>query len=161
MGLRNAQTARHRCPHCAKAGRRPEPREDPLNAIVRRCTVRAHDPRGPLAGMRLALKDSIAIAEIPLTAGSLLLGEYVPRADSVVTNRLLRTGAEIVAITNMDDLAFSGGGDSSAYGPTLNPFDRSRTAGGSSGGAAAALHYDGIDAALGADQGGSIRVPAA
>jgi amidase len=67
----------------------------------------------------------------------------------------------IVAVTNMDDLAFSGGDESSAYGPTLNPFDTSRTAGGSSGGSAAALHYGGIDAALGTDQGGSIRVPAA
>jgi amidase len=61
----------------------------------------------------------------------------------------------------MDDLAFSGGGDTSAYGPTLCPFDRTRTAGGSSGGSAAALWYEGVDAALGTDQGGSIRVPAA
>ena len=61
----------------------------------------------------------------------------------------------------MDDFAFSGGGDSSAYGPTRNPFDLSRTAAGSSGGSAAALYYDGIDAALGTDQGGSIRAPAA
>src|SRR5204863_4950821 len=68
---------------------------------------------------------------------------------------------ELVAVTNMDDFAFSGGGDSSAYGPTLNPFDHTRTAGGSSGGSAAALYYDGIDGALGTDQGGSIRAPAA
>ena len=61
----------------------------------------------------------------------------------------------------MDDLAFSGGGDSSAYGATLCPFDLERTAGGSSGGSAAALWYEGVDAGLGTDQGGSIRVPAA
>lgn len=142
-------------------GRRPEPGEDPLNAIVRHCRVHEHDREGPLAGMRIALKDSIAIGSIPLTAGSRLLGDYVPGSDSVLTERLLKAGAEIVAVTNMDDMAFSGGGDSSAYGPTLNPFDPSRTAGGSSGGSAAALHYEGIDASFGTDQGGSIRAPAA
>jgi amidase len=84
----------------------------------------------------------------------------VPAEDSVVADRLLRAGAEVVAITNMDDLAFSGGGESSWYGPTLNPWDHGRTAGGSSSGSAAALFYDGIDVAIGGDQGGSIRAPA-
>jgi amidase len=60
----------------------------------------------------------------------------------------------------MDDLAFSGGGESSWYGPTLNPWDANRSAGGSSSGSAASLFYDGIDIAVGADQGGSIRAPA-
>ena len=60
----------------------------------------------------------------------------------------------------MDDLAFSGGGESSWYGPTRNPFDPERSAGGSSSGSAAALSYDGIDLAVGCDQGGSIRAPA-
>ena len=111
--------------------------------------------------MRIALKDSMAIAGIPLTLGSAVMDGFVPEADAVVVERVLAAGAEIVAITNMDDFAFSGGGDSSAYGPTRNPFDRSRTAAGSSGGSAAALYYEGIDAALGTDQGGSIRAPAA
>lgn len=142
-------------------GREPAAGEDPLNAIVRYCTVRANGVEGPLTGMRVALKDSMAVAGIPMTAGSRLLGRFVPSADSVLADRLLRSGAEIVAITNMDDLAFSGGGDSSASGPTLNPFDRSRTAAGSSGGSAAALYYDGIDVGMGTDQGGSIRAPAA
>jgi amidase len=90
-----------------------------------------------------------------------VLDGYVPARDAVVVERLLAAGAEVVAVTNMDDLAFSGGGDSSAYGPTLCPFDLTRTSGGSSGGSAAALWYEGIDAGLGTDQGGSIRVPAA
>jgi len=141
-------------------GRPPKAEEDPLNAIVRFCSVRANGTEGPLAGMRVVLKDSMAIAGIPLTAGSRLLGEFVPNVDSVVTERLLRAGAEIVAVTNMDDLAFSGGGDSSAYGPTLNPFDQSRTAAGSSSGSAAALFYPGIEVGMGTDQGGSIRAPA-
>jgi amidase len=142
-------------------GRAPEPGEDPYNAIVRWCRVKAQDADGVLSGKRLAMKDSVAIAGIPLTCGSRVLAGFVPTVDSVVTERILRAGGEIVAITNMDDLAFSGGGDSSYYGATLNPFDPSRTAGGSSGGSAAALHYDGVDVSIGCDQGGSIRGPAA
>jgi amidase len=144
-----------------EAGERPPDAEDPLNAIVRRCRVKAEAAGGDLEGMRFAIKDSMAIAGIPLTLGSAVMDGFVPDVDAVVIDRVLRAGAELVAITNMDDFAFSGGGDSSAYGPTRNPFDRSRTAAGSSGGSAAALHYDGIDAALGTDQGGSIRAPAA
>lgn len=143
-------------------GRAPHKGEDPYNAVVRWCRVRAPGAGELLTGRRIALKDSVAIAGVPLTCGSRVLAGFVPRADAVVTERILRAGGEIVAVTNMDDLAFSGGGDSSFYGPTLNPFDPSRTAGGSSGGSAAALHYsDRIDASIGCDQGGSIRVPAA
>jgi amidase len=141
-------------------GRPPDAANDPLNAIVRLCRVRAEGCEGVLSGMRLAVKDAVAIAGIPLTCGSRILQGYVPGEDSVVADRLLRAGGEVVAITNMDDLAFSGGGESSWYGPTLNPWDRGRTAGGSSSGSAAALFYDGIDVAVGGDQGGSIRAPA-
>jgi len=141
-------------------GRRPQEAEDPLNAVVRFCRVCAEEHEGVLSGTRVAVKDAVAIAGIPLTCGSRVLQGYVPAEDSVVADRILRAGGEIVAITNMDDLAFSGGGESSWYGPTLNPWDRNRTAGGSSSGSAAALFYDGIDVSLGGDQGGSIRAPA-
>jgi amidase len=142
-------------------GRPPAAGEDPYNAVVRWCRVKAREA-GLLSGKRIALKDAVAIAGVPLTCGSRALAGFVPAADAVVTERILRAGGEIVAVTNMDDLAFSGGGDSSWYGPTLNPFDPARTAGGSSGGSAAALHYaDRVDVAIGCDQGGSIRVPAA
>ncbi|MDP9255022.1 MAG: amidase family protein [Actinomycetota bacterium] len=141
-------------------GSRPSAEEDPLNAIVRRCRVRAQRCEGLLSGKRLAMKDSVAIAGIPLTCGSAILQGFVPRYDATVTDRILRAGAEIVCITNMDDLAMSGGGESSWYGPTRNPFDPERSAGGSSSGSAAALWYDGIDLAVGCDQGGSIRAPA-
>jgi amidase len=141
-------------------GRRPAEGEDPLNAVVRFCRVRAEGAEGVLSGKRVAVKDAVAIAGIPLTCGSRVLQGFVPAEDSVVADRILRAGGEVVAITNMDDLAFSGGGDSSWYGPTLNPWDRNRTAGGSSAGSAAALFYDGVDVAIGGDQGGSIRAPA-
>jgi amidase len=143
-----------------EAGERPSAQEDPLNAIVRRCRVRAEGCEGILSGRRVAMKDSIAIAGIPLTCGSAILQGFVPTCDATVTDRILRAGAEIVCIANMDDLAFSGGGESSWYGPTRNPFDPERSAGGSSSGSAAALWYDGVDLAVGCDQGGSIRAPA-
>jgi amidase len=143
------------------AGRRPSPDEDPLNAIVRWCDVQLDGVEGPLSGMRVALKDCIAVAGVPLTGGSTLLEGFVPSEDSTLARRLLEAGAQIVAIANMDCLAWSGGGDTSAYGPTLCPFDAQRTAGGSSGGSAAALHYDRVDGSFGCDQGGSVRLPAA
>lgn len=141
-------------------GRRPEGDEDPLNAIVRWCRAPALG-EGSLDGVRVALKDSIAVAGVPLSYGSKVVDDYVPDEDAVVVDRLLRAGAEIVAMTNMDNLAFSGGGDTSAYGSVLNPFDPTRTAAGSSGGSGAALHYPTVDVSLGTDQGGSIRLPAA
>jgi amidase len=141
-------------------GRRPAAGEDPYNAIVRWCHVTA-GADGLLRGKRIGLKDSIAIAGIPMTCGSAVLDGFVPSQDSVITERLLRAGAMITAITNMDNFAFSGGGDTSVYGSTLCPFDLTRTAGGSSSGSAAALYYDEVDIAIGADQGGSIRIPAA
>ncbi len=141
-------------------GHPPEAADDPLNAIVRLCRVRAEGCEGVLSGTRVAVKDAVAIAGIPLTCGSRILQGYVPGEDSIVADRLLRAGAEVVAITNMDDLAFSGGGESSWYGATRNPWDQARTAGGSSSGSAAALFYDGTDVAIGGDQGGSIRAPA-
>lgn len=141
------------------AGRRPMPGEDPFNAIVRWCSVKA-DAEGVLTGMRVAIKDAVAVAGVPMTCGSRLMGGYVPAADSVIAERVLEAGGEIVAVTNMDYFACAPSGETSAYGPTLNPFDAARTAGGSSGGSAAGLYYDGIDVAIGTDQAGSIRVPA-
>lgn len=140
-----------------------EAREDPFNAVARWCTVKcttSGDGR-KLDGIRLAVKDCIAVAEIPMTGGSHLLVDFTPTMDATVISRALAAGAEIRAITNMDDLAMCASGDSSAYGPTLSPFNPSHLAGGSSSGSAAALHYDTIDMALGTDTGGSVRVPAA
>jgi amidase len=134
---------------------------DPLNAIVRFCSVKAVAPAGPLAGRHVVMKDSFAVAGVPMTCGSRLLQGFTPGLDSTVAARLLAAGAEIVGISNMEDMAFSGGGESSFYGPIANPVDRRRIAGGSSGGSAAALAYPWVDIGIGTDQGGSIRIPAA
>jgi amidase len=141
------------------AGRPPAPGEDPYNAIVRWCRVKARD-EGVLAGKRIGLKDSMAVAGIPMTCGSAVMQGYVPHEDCVLASRLLAAGAEIVAILNMDDFAFAGDGSTSHYGPTLNPLNPARLAGGSSSGSASALFYPGIDITFGTDQGGSVRVPA-
>jgi amidase len=140
-------------------GGRPEPQHDPLNAIVRRCSV-VGAAQGPLAGKRIGLKDNTCIAGIPMTYGSRVLQGLVPETDATIVTRLLDAGAQIVAVLNMDNFAFSGAGDTSAYGPTLNPHSLQHLAGGSSGGSAAALYYEDIDMTIGGDQGGSIRIPA-
>ena len=139
-------------------GQRPAPQDDPLNAILRRCTLKGAGA-GKLAGKRFGLKNNIAVAGMPLTCSSLLMDGYVPESDATVVTRLLDAGAEIVATLNMDNMAFSGGADTSAYGPTRNPHNPEHSAGGSSGGSGSALYYDDIDITIGGDQGGSIRVP--
>ena len=109
-------------------GAPPLAADDPLNAIVRRCRVTGA-PTGTLAGKRLGVKDNIAIAGIPMTCGSRLLKGYVPARDATIVRRVLDAGGEIVAVLNMDNLAFAAAGDTSAYGPTLNPHDPTRLAG--------------------------------
>lgn len=146
--------------HCERdPGRRPNRQEDPLNAIVRRCSVKGAKS-GKLAGKRLGIKDNVCIAGIPMTCASLVLNGYVPDIDATLITRILDAGGEITAVLNMDNFAFSGGGDTSAYGPTRNPHNPDHLAGGSSGGSGAALYYDDIDLTIGGDQGGSIRIPA-
>ncbi|MCI0794607.1 MAG: amidase, partial [Chloroflexi bacterium] len=140
-------------------GQRPQPSEDPFNAIVRRCTLRGASS-GKLHGKRLGIKNNTCIAGMPMSCGSLVLEGYVAETDATIVTRLLDAGADIVATMNLDNFAFSGAGDTSAQGAVLNPHDPRFLAGGSSGGSAAALYYDDIDITIGGDQGGSIRIPA-
>ena len=95
-----------------------------------------------------------------MTLGSALLTDFVPSSDSLVAERVLEQGGSIVAKLNLDAFAWSGGAETSDFGPILNPHDTDRTAGGSSGGSAAALYYEDVDITFGTDQGGSIRLPA-
>ena len=125
-------------------GIRPSSKEDPLNAIVRRCSVKGPSS-GKLDGIRVGLKDSVSVAGVPMTLGSRVISGYVSDIDATVTRRLLDEGAEIVAMLNMDDFAWSGSGGTSAYGPTFNPHNPEHLAGGSSAGSGAALYYDDID----------------
>jgi amidase len=140
-------------------GRRPAPDEDPHNAFIRFCRVQGA-PEGPLAGRTVAVKDTIAIGGVPMTEGS-LLPPFVPSTDSTVVERVLDAGGTITGTLNMDEMGGGATGVMSAFGPARNPVDPTRTAGGSSGGAGAAVRSGAVDLALGVDQGGSGRIPAA
>jgi amidase len=143
-------------------GPRPDPADDPLNGIVRTCDVKAVGPaRGLLAGKTIGMKDTICIAGLPMTCASRLLYDFVPDSDATIVTRTLKAGGHITAVLNTDDFAFSGGGHTSAYGPGLNPANPEHAAGGSSCGSAIAPATGIVDIAMGGDQGGSIRIPAA
>jgi amidase len=142
-------------------GARPSKEEDPLNAVVRNCSVKAVDANGPLSGKRIGIKDTVCIAGIPITCASRLLYDYVPDIDATIIRRILLAGGHITAILNTCDFAFSGGGHTSTYGVGRNPVNPEHTAGGSSCGSAIAPATGIVDIAIGGDQGGSIRMPAA
>jgi len=142
-------------------GARPTPAEDPLNAVVRRCSVKLPGAKGKLAGRSIGVKDTICVAGIPISCASRLLYDFTPDIDATIVTRILQSGGHITAVLNTDDFAFSGGGHTSAYGVTLNPANKKHTAGGSSCGSSAAIADKLVDIALGGDQGGSIRIPAA
>lgn len=133
---------------------------DPYNAWITRCDVPGTDD-GTLTGWDVAIKDNVSVGGVEMTCGSQVLEGYVPNTDATLVSRLLDAGARVVGKTNMDDMAFTGNGHSSAFGPMLNPHNDEYLSGGSSGGSAIAVATDEVDLAIGSDQGGSIRVPAA
>jgi aspartyl-tRNA(Asn)/glutamyl-tRNA(Gln) amidotransferase subunit A len=122
--------------------------------------VAAGEPVGPLAGVPLALKDIFTYRGAPTTCGSKILQGWIPPYDATVTRRLLDADLVILGKTNLDEFAMGSSTENSAYGPTRNPWDTSRTPGGSGGGSAAALAAFEAPLAIGTDTGGSIRQPA-
>ena len=121
----------------------------------------AGEELGPLAGVPIALKDVFTTTDAPTTCGSRILEGYRSPYDATVTARLREAGIPILGKTNMDEFAMGSSTENSAYGPTRNPWDPSRTPGGSGGGSAAALSSHQAPIAIGTDTGGSIRQPAA
>ena len=115
---------------------------------------------GPLHGIPVILKDNVNTLDMPTTAGSLLLKDYVPPYDAFLIKRLRSTGAILIAKANLHEFAVWGETISSILGQTLNPYDLTRTPGGSSGGTGAALAADFGILGVGTDTVNSIRSPA-
>lgn len=136
----------------------PANRDDPHNAYVTPLTAESAS-EGPLSDLSVAVKDNLAVRGVPTTAGTDVLAVR-PEGDATVVERLRRAAATLTGTTNMDALALGTTGEWSAHGRTENPAASGRVPGGSSSGSAAAVAGGLVDAALGTDTGGSVRIPA-
>jgi aspartyl-tRNA(Asn)/glutamyl-tRNA(Gln) amidotransferase subunit A len=116
--------------------------------------------RGPLHGIPISIKDIVDVAGLPTTAASKVRAGQIAAADAPTVARLRAAGAIIVGKTNLHEFAFGTTNEDSAFGPSRNPHDPSRSPGGSSGGSAISVATGMALASLGTDTGGSIRIPA-
>ena len=122
---------------------------------------KAGEEMHPLAGVPIAVKDVLVTKGQPTTAGSKILEGWVPPYDATLVEKLRAAGLPILGKTNMDEFAMGSSTETSAYGPTRNPWDRERIPGGSGGGSSAAVAAYEAPLAIGTDTGGSIRQPGA
>jgi amidase len=140
-------------------GHRPSDEENRHGAwYVKTIIEGARD--GKLKGKRLAIKDNVCIAGVPMMNGASTLEGYLPDVDATIVTRILDAGGTILGKAVCEYFCFSGGSHTSASGPVHNPHRRGHSAGGSSSGSAALVAAGEVDMAIGGDQGGSIRIPA-
>ena len=134
---------------------------DTEGALTQARRVDAGELTGPLAGVPLGLKDIVVTRGVPTTAGSRILEGWIPPYDATIVEKMHAAGIVILGKTNMDEFAMGSSTEHSAYGPARNPWDLTRTPGGSGGGSSAAVAGYLAPLAIGTDTGGSIRQPAA
>lgn len=141
-------------------GYRPEGDENKYNAWYVKTTIKGA-PAGKLTGKTVVLKDNVCLAGVPMMNGASTLEGYTPDIDATIATRILDAGGTIVGKSHCEYFCFSGGSHTNAVGPVHNPHKFGYSAGGSSSGSAALLVAGEVDMAIGGDQGGSIRMPAA
>jgi amidase len=142
-----------------RAFTRPRPDQNPYNAWYVQTAIRTH-ATGKLAGKRIALKDNVCLAGVPMMIGAAILEGYVPEIDATVVTRILAAGGEIAGKAVCEFYCVSGGSHTSSTGPVQNPRKPGYTTGGSSSGSAALVAAGDVAMAIGGDQAGSIRIPA-
>jgi amidase len=138
---------------------RPQADENKYGAWYARTSIKGK-PGGPLAGRRIALKDNVCLAGVPMTIGADIFEGYVPDVDATIVERILDAGGEIAGKAVCEYYCVSGGSHTSSTGPVHNPRKAGYTTGGSSSGSAALVAAGEVDMAIGGDQAGSIRIPA-
>lgn len=146
--------------HDRDPGHPPAPEENPHNGWAWRCSIKGA-PEGPLAGKRVAVKDNISVAGVPMMNGSSIMRGFVPHEDATVVTRLLNAGAEITGKTAVTAFCADSAGLTGLDPQPSNPYDPTRLPGASSSGNAIVIVTGQADMAVGGDQGGSIRLPAA
>jgi amidase len=141
-------------------GYRPSGAENQYNAWYVKTSIKGA-PSGRLSGKRVVMKDNVMVAGVPMMNGASTLEGYVPEIDATIVERILDAGGEIVGKAHCEYFCLSGGSHTNATGPVHNPRKMGYSAGGSSSGSAALVAAGEVDMAIGGDQGGSIRIPAA